>query len=96
MDSSFIMQELGLKYLRNRMMIEVDVDGLSTEVIGHLMPTSVRNCFDPSPMRRRVQPGVPNTVAVRDISLNQQVCADAVRRCASCFRWRDTFRFLVG
>ncbi len=37
LDNSFIMQELGFKYLRNRMMIVVDVDGLTPEAIGRLM-----------------------------------------------------------
>jgi hypothetical protein len=40
LDNSFIMQELGFKYLRNRMMIVVDVDGLSTEAMGRLMQGS--------------------------------------------------------
>ncbi len=40
LDNSFIMQDLGFKYLRSRMMIVVDVDGLSTEAIGRLMQGS--------------------------------------------------------
>ena len=37
LDNSFIVQDLGFKYLRNRMMIVVDLDGLSPEAIAHLM-----------------------------------------------------------
>lgn len=40
LDNSFIVQELGFRYLRNRMMIVVDVDGLSNEAIGRLMQGS--------------------------------------------------------
>lgn len=40
LDNSFIMQELGFKYLRNRMMIVIEVDGLSTEAMGRLMQGS--------------------------------------------------------
>jgi hypothetical protein len=40
LDNSFIMQQLGFKYLRNRMMIVVDVDGLNPESLGHLMQGS--------------------------------------------------------
>jgi hypothetical protein len=40
LDNSFIVQELGLKYLRNRMMIVVDVDGLTPEAIGKMMQGS--------------------------------------------------------
>lgn len=40
LDNAFIIQELGFKYLRNRMMIIVDVDGLSPEAIGRLMQAS--------------------------------------------------------
>lgn len=40
LDNSFIVQELGFKYLRNRMMIIVDVDGLTPEAIGRLMQGS--------------------------------------------------------
>jgi hypothetical protein len=40
LDNSFIMQELGFKYLRNRMMIVVDVDGLRPEAIGKMMQGS--------------------------------------------------------
>jgi hypothetical protein len=40
LDNSFIVQDLGFKYLRNRMMIMVDVDGLSAEAIGRLMQGS--------------------------------------------------------
>lgn len=37
LDNSFIIQQLGFKYLRNRMMIVVDVDGLAPEALGKLM-----------------------------------------------------------
>lgn len=37
LDNSFIVQNLEFKYLRSRMMIIVDVDGLSPEVLGQLM-----------------------------------------------------------
>src|SRR3972149_5773624 len=40
LDNSFIVQELGFKYLRNRMMIAVDVDGLAPEAIGKMMQGS--------------------------------------------------------
>jgi hypothetical protein len=40
LDNSFIVQELGFKYLRNRMMIIVDADGLTPEAIGRLMQGS--------------------------------------------------------
>jgi hypothetical protein len=40
LDNSFIVQELGLKYLRNRMMIVVDVDGLTPEAIVKMMQGS--------------------------------------------------------
>lgn len=40
LDNSFIVQELGFKYLRNRMMIVVDVDKLAQEAIGRLMQGS--------------------------------------------------------
>lgn len=40
LDNSFIIQDLGFKYLRNRMMIIVDVDGLTPEAIGRLMQGS--------------------------------------------------------
>lgn len=40
LDNSFIVQDLGFKYLRNRMMIVVDVDGLTPEAIGRLMQGS--------------------------------------------------------
>jgi hypothetical protein len=39
-DNSFIVQQLGFKYLRNRMMVLVDVDGLRPEVLGDLMQGS--------------------------------------------------------
>ena len=40
LDNSFIVQDLGFKYLRNRMMIAVDVDGLTPEAIGKMMQGS--------------------------------------------------------
>lgn len=40
LDNSFIIQELGFKYLRHRMMIIVDVDALTPEAIGKLMQGS--------------------------------------------------------
>ena len=40
LDNTFIIQKLGFKYLRNRMMIIVDVDGLEPEAIGRLMTGS--------------------------------------------------------
>jgi hypothetical protein len=45
MDNSFIIQQLGFKYLRNRMMIVVDVDGLTQEAIGRLMQGSRQGFF---------------------------------------------------
>jgi hypothetical protein len=39
-DNSFIVQDLGFRYLRARMMIMVDVDGLAQEAIGQLMQGS--------------------------------------------------------
>lgn len=40
LDNSFIIQDLGFKYLRARMMIAVDVDGLAPEAIGKMMQGS--------------------------------------------------------
>lgn len=40
LDNTFIVQELGFKYLRARMMIVVDVDGLAPEAIGKMMQGS--------------------------------------------------------
>jgi hypothetical protein len=40
LDNSFIIQQLGFKYLRSRMMIIVDVDGLKPEALGRLMQGS--------------------------------------------------------
>lgn len=37
LDNSFIIQDLGFKYLRKRMMVIVDVDGLAPEALGRLM-----------------------------------------------------------
>jgi hypothetical protein len=39
-DNTFIVQELGFRYLRARMMIMIDVDGLAPEAIGRLMQGS--------------------------------------------------------
>lgn len=39
-DNSFIVQDLGFRYLRARMMIMVDVDGLAPEAIGKMMQGS--------------------------------------------------------
>lgn len=40
LDNTFIIHELGFKYLRNRMMIIVDVDGLEPEALARLMTGS--------------------------------------------------------
>lgn len=40
MDNSFIQHDLQFKYLRNRMVIVVDVDGMKDEAISHLMQGS--------------------------------------------------------
>ncbi len=45
LDNGFIMQQLGFKYLRNRMMIIVDVDELTPEAIGRLMQGSRQNFY---------------------------------------------------
>lgn len=39
-DNGFIVQDLGFRYLRSRMMIMIDVDGLAQEAIGRLMQGS--------------------------------------------------------
>lgn len=39
-DNTFIVQQLGFKYLRNRLMVMVDVDGLLPEALGDLMQGS--------------------------------------------------------
>lgn len=39
-DNTFIVQELGFRYLRSRMIIMIDVDGLAQEAIGRLMQGS--------------------------------------------------------
>jgi hypothetical protein len=39
-DNTFIVQELGFRYLRSRMIIMIDVDGLAPEAIGRLMQGS--------------------------------------------------------
>lgn len=45
LDNAFIIQQLGFKYLRNRMMIVVEVDGLGQEAIGRLMQGSRQGFF---------------------------------------------------
>jgi hypothetical protein len=45
LDNSFIVHELGFKYLRNRMMIAIDVDGLKPEAIGKMMQGSRQNLY---------------------------------------------------
>jgi hypothetical protein len=40
MDNTFIVQQLGFKYLRKRMMVIVDVDGMRPEALGELMQGS--------------------------------------------------------
>jgi hypothetical protein len=40
MDNSFIVQQLGFKYLRKRMIVIVEVDGLQPEALGQLMQGS--------------------------------------------------------
>jgi len=40
LDNTFIVQELGFKYLRARMMVAIDVDGLAPEAIGKMMQGS--------------------------------------------------------
>lgn len=45
LDNTFIVQELGFKYLRSRMMIAVDVDGLAPEAIGKMMQGSRQNFY---------------------------------------------------
>ena len=40
MDNTFIVQQLGFKYLRKRMMVMVDVDGMKPEALGELMQGS--------------------------------------------------------
>ena len=43
-DNQFVVRDLELKYLRNRMIVVVDCDGLKPEAIAHLMQGS-RNQF---------------------------------------------------
>lgn len=45
LDNLFIVQQLGFKYLRNRTMIAVDVDGLSPEALDDLMQGSRQGFF---------------------------------------------------
>ena len=44
-DNGFIVQDLGFRYLRARMMIMVDVDGLAQEAIGRLMQGSRQSFY---------------------------------------------------
>lgn len=45
LDNGFIVQQLGFKYLRKRMMIVVDVDGLKPESLGELMQGSRQHFY---------------------------------------------------
>src|SRR5262245_39079134 len=45
LDNAFIVQQLGFKYLRKRMMIIVDVDGLHPEYLGELMQGSRQHFY---------------------------------------------------
>jgi hypothetical protein len=45
LDNTFIVQQLGFKYLRKRMMIIVDVDGLKPEYLGELMQGSRQHFY---------------------------------------------------
>jgi hypothetical protein len=45
-DNHFIVRDLELKYLRNRMIVVVDCDGLKPEAIAHLMQGSRHQFFD--------------------------------------------------
>lgn len=45
LDNTFIVQQLGFKYLRKRMMIMVDVDGLKPEFLGELMQGSRQHFY---------------------------------------------------
>ncbi len=45
LDNTFIVQQLGFKYLRKRMMIIVDVDGLRPEYLGELMQGSRQHFY---------------------------------------------------
>jgi len=45
LDNAFIVQHLGFKYLRKRMMIIVDVDGLRPEYLGELMQGSRQHFY---------------------------------------------------
>ncbi len=45
-DNSFIIRDLGFKYLRSRMMIAVDLDGLATEAIAEIVQGSRQGLYD--------------------------------------------------
>src|SRR5260370_886733 len=45
-DNQFIVRDLELKYLRNRMIVVVDCDGLKPEAIAHLMQGSRHQFFE--------------------------------------------------
>ncbi len=45
-DNSFIIRDLGFKYLRSRMMIAVDLDGLAQEAIGEIVQGSRQVLYD--------------------------------------------------
>lgn len=45
LDNGFIVQQLGFKYLRKRMMVIVDVDGMKPEALGDLMQGSRQGFF---------------------------------------------------
>ncbi|MCH8969890.1 MAG: hypothetical protein IIA66_12325, partial [Planctomycetes bacterium] len=45
LDNSFIIRDLGFKYLRNHMMVIVDVDGLAPEALGRLIQGSRQGFF---------------------------------------------------
>jgi len=45
-DNAFIVRDLGLKYLRNRMIVVVDVDGLRPEAIAELMQGSRQQFYE--------------------------------------------------
>ena len=45
-DNQFIVRDLDLKYLRNRMIVVVDCDGLKPEAIAHLMQGSRHQFFE--------------------------------------------------
>ena len=46
LDNNFIVKELGLKYLRNRMLISIEVDDLTPEAIGKLTQSSRQSFYN--------------------------------------------------